>query len=131
MKTKITLSFFFLLTLGYSCVCAQEKQVVKKKGMSLKQYKTLIRSDQDQWILVDFYADWCGPCKRMDPFLEEIKKEMGSKLRMVRINADDNTTICNELSVYSLPTLFLYKKEQMYWFNSGYVGKEEIVSHMR
>lgn len=127
-KTGFLLAAFFLIC---SAAQAQPQIPVKKKGMSLKQYKALIKGAQDQWVLVDFYADWCGPCKRMDPFLEEIKKEMGSRLKMVRINADSNTLVCNELSVYSLPTLFLYKKEQMYWFNSGYTGKEEILSHMK
>lgn len=130
MQQKITIIMAALFLLCSSSTQAQQ-QPVKMKGMSLKQYKTLIKSGPDQWVLVDFYADWCGPCKRMDPFLEEIKKEMGNGLKMVRINADSNTLVCNELSVFSLPTLFLYKKEQMYWFNSGYTGKEEILSHMR
>lgn len=129
MKTILPFSLLIIFLLAGLNSFAQNNSYVKKKGMSVKQYKSLIKSDN--WVLVDFYADWCGPCKRMDPFLEEIKNEMGSKLKMVRINADDNTDICNELSVYSLPTLFLYKNEKMYWFNSGYTSKDEILSHIK
>lgn len=101
----------------------------KKKGMSLKAYKALIKSDK--MVLVDFYADWCGPCKRIQPYLEEIKEEMGSKLLLLRVNADENTELCNELSVYSLPTLFFYKNGAMYWFNSGYLEKDELRKHVQ
>lgn len=128
MKQLIKFTFLFCLFCSIRST-AQTNTAVKKKGISVKQYKALLQSDK--WVLVDFYADWCGPCKRMDPFLEEIKTEMGDKLKMVRINADSNTAICNELSVYSLPTLFLYKNEKMYWFNSGYVSKEEILGHIK
>ncbi len=129
MKTTLPVSLLIIFLLAGLSAFAQNNTYVKKKGMSVKQYKSLIKADN--WVLVDFYADWCGPCKKMDPFLEEIKNEMASKLKMVRINADDNTDICNELSVYSLPTLFLYKNEKMYWFNSGYTSKEEIMSHIK
>lgn len=129
MKTILPFSLLIIFLLAGLNSFAQNNTYVKKKGMSVKQYKSLLKSDN--WVLVDFYADWCGPCKKMDPFLEEIKNQMGSKLKMVRINADDNTDICNELSVYSLPTLFLYKNEKMYWFNSGYTSKEEIMSHIK
>lgn len=129
MKTILPFSLLIIFLFAGLNSFAQNNTYVKKKGMSVKQYKSLIKSDN--WVLVDFYADWCGPCKKMDPFLEEIKIEMVGKLKMVRINADDNTDICNELSVYSLPTLFLYKNEKMYWFNSGYTSKEEIMSHIK
>lgn len=100
----------------------------ERRGMSVKAYQALTKSHS--MVLIDFYADWCGPCKRMEPFLREIEAEMGAALKVIRINADDNTLVCNELSVYALPTLFLYKGGRMYWFNTGYTSKEELFRHL-
>ena len=66
-------------------------EIVEKangKGMSLAQYKSLVNSDKI--VLVDFYADWCVPCKKMKPYLDKISEEMKSKLKLVRIDADAN-----------------------------------------
>ena len=124
---------YFLLPILLLCGLysnSQNKIAGKKLGISEKEYKSLIKSSTETCVLVEFYADWCAPCKKMNPYFEEIKNEMGEKIKLIRINADSNKTITNKLSVYSLPTIFLYKNEKMYWFNYGYASKEEILRHI-
>lgn len=95
--------------------------------MSMTEYNNLLNTDK--LVLVDFYADWCAPCLKMAPFLEDIKKEMGSKVVVVRINADQNKSVVKQLNVAALPALMLYKNKKLIWTNTGFQTKEEIVSH--
>lgn len=97
--------------------------------MSSTQFKNLLNTDK--LVLVDIYADWCAPCKKMAPSLEEIKKEMGTTVTVVRINADQNKSLVSELKVDALPTLILYKNKTVVWSNAGYLTKEEITSHLK
>lgn len=95
--------------------------------MSSSQFNELLKTDK--LVLVDVYADWCAPCKRMAPFIDEIKSEMASKVIVIRINADQNKSLVRELNVTALPTLMLYKNKKVIWTNAGFLTKEEIVSH--
>jgi len=98
-------------------------------GMSTAQFKELLNTDK--LVLVDVYADWCAPCKKMAPYLEEIKKEMGATVTIVRINADQNRSLVGELKVTALPTILLYKNKTIVWSNTGYLTKEEITAHLK
>lgn len=102
---------------------------LKSKGMDKAQYEALLNSDK--LVLVDFYADWCAPCKKMKPYLEEISNDMAEKVVVVRINADDNPEICKELKVEGLPVLKLYKNKELLWDQTGYVDKEEVLKHLK
>lgn len=95
------------------------------EGLSSQQFNNLIQSDK--LVLVDFYADWCAPCKKMEPYLNEISKDMTDKVIVVRINADDNKALLKELKISSLPVLQLYKNKSQVWANTGYIGKEDVV----
>ena len=97
--------------------------------MSSSQFKDILNSDK--LVLVDVYAEWCAPCKKMAPSLEEIKTEMASKVNLVRINADQHKTIVQELKVTALPTLLLYKNKKLIWSNVGFLTKEDILSHLK
>ncbi len=94
-------------------------------GMSKNQFENLLTSNK--LVLIDFYADWCMPCKKMKPYLEEISKEMKDKVVVVRINADDNQGLCKELKVDALPVLQLYKNKSLVWNNQGFIEKKEVV----
>lgn len=96
--------------------------------MSQSQFNNLLNTDK--LVLVDVYADWCAPCKKMAPSLDEIKKEMESKVTLVRINADQNKTLVSSLNVNALPTLLLYKNKKLIWSNAGFLSKDEIISHL-
>lgn len=94
-------------------------------GMSMQQFASLTNSDK--MVLVDFYADWCAPCKKMKPYLDEISSTMSDKVTVLRINADDNPQLCKELKVDGLPVLQLYKAGKMTWNNLGFISKEEVL----
>ncbi|MPS73429.1 MAG: redoxin domain-containing protein [Chryseobacterium sp.] len=93
-------------------------------GMSLSQYNELLKSNTP--VLVDFYAEWCAPCKKMEPYLTKMSTEMPDKVKIVRINADENTELCKALNVSALPVLKLYKNEQMVWDNLGFASEQQV-----
>lgn len=95
------------------------------EGMNRQQFNNLIQSDK--LVLVDFYADWCAPCKKMEPYLNEISKDMTDKVTVVRINADDNKELLKELQISSLPVLQLYKSNVQVWTNTGYIDKTDVL----
>lgn len=98
-------------------------------GMTSQQFDTLLNSDK--LVLVDFYADWCAPCKKMKPYLDEISKEMADKAVVIRINADENNTLCKALKIDALPVLKLYKNKRQIWTNTGFVDKTEILKQLQ
>ncbi|TDH25648.1 thioredoxin [Segetibacter sp. 3557_3] len=79
-------------------------------------------------VLVDFYAEWCGPCKMMKPVLEELRQKMGDKIRILKIDIDRNQAISNSLQISGVPTLILYKKGQQLWRQSGVVNARQLES---
>lgn len=97
---------------------------VPRKEMSLQQYETLL--DGNKLVLVDFYADWCAPCKKMEPYLTKIATEMADKVTLVRIDADQHMQLCKDLGIVGLPYLKLYKNHQLVWENMGYIEEAEV-----
>lgn len=97
-------------------------------GMSKTQFEALLQTDKI--VLIDFYADWCAPCKRMKPYLDEITKDMADKVVVVRINADDNQTLCKEMGIDALPTLQVYKNKSLTWTHTGYAEKSEVLKNL-
>jgi thioredoxin len=97
--------------------------------MSLADFQKLTQSDKI--VLVDFYADWCAPCKKMKPYLLEIEKEMSANVILVRINADDNQALCKELKIDALPVIQVYQKNQLTWNQTGFVDKATVLQHLK
>ena len=97
-------------------------------GMSKQQFEQLLVTDK--LVLVDFYADWCAPCKKMKPYLDEISKDRTDKVTVIRINADDNQALCKELKIDALPVLMLYKNKALTWENKGFIEKADVVKHL-
>lgn len=100
----------------------------KTAGLSRQQFEALLVSDK--LILVDFYADWCAPCQKMKPYLEEISKDMADKVQIVRINADDNQALCKELQIDALPVLQLYKNKNLTWNYVGFIDKASVLAQI-
>ena len=69
--------------------------------------------------LVDFYATWCGPCKTMSPILEDLKKHMGAKIRILKIDVDKNQDVAARFKVRGVPTFILFKNSEVLWRESG------------
>jgi thioredoxin 1 len=65
--------------------------------------------ESDKFVLVDFWAEWCGPCKAIAPSLEEISEEMKDKLKVVKVNVDENPTVSQSYSIRSIPALMIFK----------------------
>ena len=104
-------------------------KAVVSKGMSKQQFDALLSSDK--LVLIDFYADWCAPCKKMKPYLDEISRDMADKVVVIRINADDNQALCKELKIDALPVLQLYKNKTIIWTNTGFIEKEGVVKQLQ
>ena len=96
----------------------------KTIGMTKEDFNKLLISDKK--VLVDFYAEWCAPCKKMEPYLKKMTEEMPEKVKIIRINADENTELCKTLNVSALPVLKLYKNEKIVWENLGFVDEQQV-----
>ncbi len=81
------------------------------------KFSEIIKSDIP--TLVDFYATWCGPCKMMSPVLDRIKNEMGSQVRVLKIDVDKNQEAAEKFKVRGVPTFILFKKGEIQWRQSG------------
>lgn len=81
-------------------------------------------------VLVDFWAPWCGPCKMIAPVLEEIDKELGDKLKIVKVNVDENPETASAHGVMSIPTLMVMKDNQVVDKFVGFQPKEALMSKL-
>ena len=79
-------------------------------------------------VLVDFYADWCGPCNAMAPVIEELAKELEGKAKVGKVNVDENSDIAVEYNVMSIPTLIIFKNGKEEIRLVGLRDKEELLS---
>ena len=83
--------------------------------------------DSEIPVLVDFYADWCGPCKMLAPILKQVKDEMGESIKIVKIDVDKNQSIASKYQVRGVPTMLLFKNGKQLWRQSGVLQKDAIV----
>lgn len=93
-------------------------------GMDMDEYQALL--DSSSRILVDFHADWCVPCIKMEPYLARIKQDMGDSLAVIRINIDENPKIAAALGITVLPVLMRYEHGEPTWIHQGYLDEESI-----
>lgn len=79
-------------------------------------------------VLVDFYAEWCGPCKMMSPILVETKKLMQDSVKIIKVNVDNHQDLAAEFMVRGVPTLMLFKDGKMLWRQSGVLSANQLVT---
>ena len=77
-------------------------------------------------VLIDFFAEWCGPCKSLAPILKEVAKEMSEEVRVIKIDVDKNPILAQKLNVRSVPSLMIYKEESLMWRQNGFVPKAQL-----
>lgn len=93
--------------------------------MAKKSFADLIKSP-GMPVLVDFYADWCGPCKMMHPVVEQLAREFAGKLKVIKINVDKNQAAAQQYRVQGVPTFILFKNGQVVWKQAGAVPGHQL-----
>jgi thioredoxin 1 len=96
----------------------------------MEKFSEIINSDQ--LTLVDFFATWCGPCKTMHPVLEQLKKDLGDSIRIIKIDVDKNEQLSMVYRIQAVPTLMLFRKGEVVWRQSGALSLNDlkaIISH--
>ncbi|RZF61772.1 thioredoxin [Sphingobacterium corticibacterium] len=82
--------------------------------------------NQDKPVLVDFFAEWCGPCKTQAPILKELKERVGESASIIKIDVDKNPQVASMLEVRGVPTLVLFRKGEIRWRQSGVYPVNEL-----
>jgi len=93
---------------------------------SVKEFDEAMKKDK---VLVDFYADWCGPCKMISPILEEVEKE--ENIEVVKVNVDDLQDLAKQFGVMTIPNLKLFEKGMLKNENVGLMSKEEVKNFIK
>ncbi|WP_396602021.1 thioredoxin [Algibacter sp. R77976] len=88
-------------------------------------FSNLVNSETP--VLVDFFADWCGPCKMLAPILKDVKKELGDDIKILKIDVDKNQPLAAKYQVRGVPTMLLFKNGKQVWRQSGVLQKNEII----
>ena len=78
-------------------------------------------------VLIDFYADWCNPCKMMNPILKSIKKHFGDDIKIVKINVDNNEKVAEKFQIRGIPTFLLFKEGEIKWRKSGVIDEKVFI----
>ncbi|RFC54213.1 thioredoxin [Brumimicrobium aurantiacum] len=94
----------------------------------MSSFKDIIKGDTP--VLVDFHADWCGPCQTMNPIVDEIKSQYGEKLRVLKINVDKNQAASQKYKVRGVPTFLLFKNGEINWRASGLQSRADLKSEI-
>lgn len=112
----------------------------KREGLPLEgaatQASGSTKADYDKTInsklpvLIDFYAPWCAPCRKMAPMLDELKAEYEGKFVLGKFDADKNDALMKEIGIIEIPTLFVYKNGKQTWKHVGYVDKETLIKEL-
>jgi len=95
----------------------------------MSNFNTLIASHP--LVLVDFSADWCGPCKMLAPILKDVKSEVGELVKILKIDVDKNPSLAHNFQVMGVPTMVLFKDGKQVWRQSGVVAKHDLVSLLK
>ncbi len=91
-----------------------------------KTFGELIKGSKP--VLVDFYAEWCGPCKAMSPIIQEISKEVGEDAHIIKVDIDKNPSAAQSFEIMGVPTFMIFKEGEIKWRHSGMMPKSKLQS---
>ncbi|NQX37690.1 thioredoxin 1 [Pedobacter steynii] len=94
----------------------------------MSAFQELIQSETP--VLVDFYADWCGPCKSMNPVIQEVARITEGRARVIKINIDKNQAAAAKYNVKAVPTFLLFKKGEIIWRHSGMIDQMSLLKQL-
>ena len=92
----------------------------------METFKDLINAPQP--VLVDFYADWCGPCKAMNPVIKEVAQSVQGKARVIKVDIDKSDEAARSYGVQAVPTFILFKNGKIVWRHSGMIDKNSLLN---
>lgn len=92
-------------------------------------FRDLINSDKP--VLIDFFAEWCGPCKTLSPLIKQVKEEFGDQLKVLKIDVDKNPRLAESLGIQGVPTMMIYQNGQLKWRQSGVLPAQAIAAEVQ
>ncbi len=99
------------------------------KKINVDQFKNEVLNEKDKLVFVDFYADWCGPCRLTSPIIEELANEL-SNVKFVKINVDENSELASQYSIFSIPTFLFFKNGEVVHQMVGANSKQRFIEEI-
>ena len=114
----------------YAMAACQEKpKDLPAEGMSVTDLEKRVQGDK--YVLVDYSAVWCGPCKVLAPIVDKIVKERSDKLTLLKVDADKNKELCTAKGIEGIPYLELYNKGKLVWKHVGLIAEKEFLTETK
>jgi len=98
--------------------------------MAKKSPKEVLQQSQEP-VLVDFYADWCGPCQTLTPVLDQVVAELAGKITLFKVNVDKHPQLAQQFAIRSIPHLMLFKKGKILWRKGGLITSADLLKQLK
>ena len=105
------------------------KSVLKTEGISVAEYNKILKNNSV--TIINFYAKWCEPCKKMEPYILKLQAKLKDKIPLVRLDADQNKTIIENLKLDGLPVILIYEKQKEVYRHLGYLSENDLLMQLK